>query len=232
MPSASFLIYMPMRKLFSALTILLWVSAAYAQQFKRVYLFDDFVQAKIVFKNHSTTNVALNYDASNKTMLFKQGEDIMEITNTVTVDTIFVAGHKFVPAAKGFHEVVRVSNGEVLIDWLLKDVNIGSKGALGSVTQGSVHNLQMSDFGNYDAMYYTPYGQQKIGATDVYRRSNDNTYYIMAAGKLSKVKSEKHLQKLFPSHKEEISSFAKEHKTNMKEASSALAIIDFCLGLK
>ena len=65
-----------------------------------------------------------------------------------------------------------------VVDWLLKDVNIGSKGALGSVTQGSVHNLQMSDLGLNGTEMYTPYASQKIGSTDVYRRKNDNTYYI------------------------------------------------------
>jgi len=211
--------------------MMLCAYASHAQQFKRIYLFDGFKMAQIQFRNHSTAKVELNYDASNKTLLFRQGEDIMEVTNTSLVDTVFVEGHKFVPAAKGFHEVVRLKNGTVYIDWLLKDVNIGSKGALGAVTQGSVHNLQMSDFGNSDAMYYTPYDQQKIGATDVYRRRNDNTYYIKVGGKMTKVKTEKHLQKTFATHKDDIKNFVKEHKIDMKDTSMALSLIDYCLGL-
>lgn len=221
-----------MKKRLLMLVLLSSALSVWAQQFNRVYLFDDFKNAKMLFRNGSTSKLSVNYDASNKTLLFKNGGETMEVTNTALVDTLIVEGRKFIPAEKGFYEVVRLGNGTVYIDWLLKDVNVGSKGALGSVTQGSVHNLQMTDFGNYDAMYYTPYGQQKIGVTDVYRRANDNIYYIMVGGKLSKLKSEKHLQKLFPAHKEDIGNFAKEHKTNMKEAASALALIDYCLGLK
>ena len=42
-----------------------------AQQFKRIFLFNDFVQAQIKFRNHSVSVVSLNYDASSKTMLFR-----------------------------------------------------------------------------------------------------------------------------------------------------------------
>lgn len=204
-------------------------STASAQQFNRIYLFDDFQQGEILFKNKQKSKLTVNYDASNRTLLFRQGDDIMEVTNTALVDTVNIQGHKFVPMGKGLYEVVAVKNGTVYIDWLLKDVQIGKRGALGATTQGTVQNLQMTDFGNSDAMYYTPYGQQKIGATDVYNRTNDNTYYIRQGQNLVKIKTEKHLQKLFPSHKDDISAFCKENKIDMKDASKALMLIDHCL---
>ncbi len=202
-----------------------------AQQFKRIFLFDDFVRARVLFHNHSVSVVPINYDASNKVMFFRQGEDMMEMTNPAQVDTISFEERKFVPAGKGFHEVVFLKKGVVYIDWLLKDVNIGSKGALGAVTQGSVKNLQMSDLGLNGAEMYTPYQSQKIGRTDVYRRKNDNTYYIKIKGKLEKVKSLKHLGKLFATHKEEIERFAKERKLEMKDPQDALVILDYCMEL-
>lgn len=219
-----------MKKQLLFLSLLVFAISTYAQQFKRIYLFDDFTTAEILFKNHSKSKLSVNYDASNKTLLFRQGSDIMEVTNTALVDTVYINDRKFVPAIKGLYEVVPLKNGIVYIDWLLKDVNIGSKGALGAVTQGSVQNLQMSDFGNYDAMYYTPYDQQKIHSTDVYKRRNDNTYYIRIGGKLTKIKTQKHLEKAFPAHKEDISNFADQQKVEMNDASHALTLINYCLG--
>ena len=102
---------------------------------------------------------------------------MMEMTNPAQVDTVIIGKRKFVPVGRGFYEVVCRKEGVVYIDWLLKDVNIGSKGALGTVTQGSVKNLQMSDLGLNGTEMYTPYERQKIGSTEVYRRKNDNTYY-------------------------------------------------------
>lgn len=208
---------------------MLCITPVCAQQFNRIFLLSEFMPAKVMFRNHSTISVKINYDASNKVMLYRQGDDLMELTNTATIDTIIVDGHRFVPAEKGFYDVVLAKNGVIYIDWLLKDVNIGSKGALGAVTQGSVHNLQMTDLGNSDAMYYGAYGQQKIGATDIYLRKNDNTYYIKKEGQFIKVKTVKQICKVFPEHKDEISSFVKENKIDMKDTGKALTLIDYCL---
>lgn len=202
-----------------------------AQQFSRIFLFDEFAKAQIKFRNRTQASVSLNYDVANKKMLYTQGDDLMEVTNIQTVDTIFVKGHKFIPVAGVFYEVVPLTNGIVYIDWLIKDVNIGSKGALGAVTQGSVHNLQMSNLGLNAVEMYTPYKQQELGSTDLYQRKSDNTYFIRKKNKFIKLKTLKHLNKAFPDCKDKINAFVKEHKIDMKETRDALIIINYCLGL-
>jgi len=79
---------------------------------------------------------------------------------------------------------------------------------------------------------YTPYERQKIGSTEVYRRKNDNTYYIKVEGKLEKVKSLKHLEKIFIGHKDEIRKFAKDHKIDMKDILDVFSILDYCMELE
>lgn len=155
----------------------------------------------------------------------------MEVANIHTVDTIFVRGHKFIPVANVFYEVVPLKNGIVYIDWLIKDVNIGSKGALGAVTQGSVHNLQMSNLGLNAVEMYTPYKQQELGSTDLYQRKSDNTYFIRKKNKFVKLKTLKQLKKASPDNKDKIDAFAKENKIDMKETRDALLVINYCLGL-
>lgn len=202
-----------------------------AQQFSRIFLFDEFAKAQIKFRNRTQAAVSLNYDVANKKMLYTQGDDLMEVANIHTVDTIFVRGHKFIPVANVFYEVVPLKNGIVYIDWLIKDVNIGSKGALGAVTQGSVHNLQMSNLGLNAVEMYTPYKQQELGSTDLYQRKSDNTYFIRRKNKFVKLKTLKQLKKAFPDNKDKIDAFAKENKIDMKETRDALLVINYCLGL-
>lgn len=202
-----------------------------AQQFSRIFLFDEFAKAQITFRNRTQATVSLNYDVANKKMLYTQGDDLMEVTNIQTVDTIFVKGHKFIPEANVFYEVVPLTNGIVYIDWLIKDVNIGSKGALGAVTQGSVHNLQMSNLGLNAVEMYTPYKQQELGSTDLYQRKSDNTYFIRKNNKYIKFKTIKQLNKAFPESKDKINTFVKENDIDMKETRDALIIINYCLGL-
>lgn len=220
-------------RIFIVVFLFCWSACGYslAQQFKRIFLFDDFVEAKIQFKNRGVSTSQLNYDASNKTMLFYHGEEMMELTNPLQIDTISFGERKFVPSTKGFHEVVQLKNGTAYIDWLLKEVNIGSKGALGAVTQSSVHSLQMTDLGLNAASMYTPYKWQERGSQEVYRRKSDNTYYFQMNGKMNKVKSVKHLQKLFPLHKGSIKRFVEEYGIDMKIPAEALYLIDYCMGL-
>ena len=200
-----------------------------AQQFKRIFLFDSYVEGKILFKNHSMTRVNLNYDASNKVLLYMQGDERMELTVRETIDTIYVGRRKWVPAPKGFYEVVRLPHGTVLIDWLLKEVNVGSKGALGAVTQGTVQNLQMHDFGLEGTEMYTPYQAQQWGATDVYQRKNGNVYYLYIDGKMHKVQKLKQLEKLFPEHRDEIRHFVESHRIQMSRTIDVLSLLDYCL---
>lgn len=203
---------------------------SYSQQFSRIYLFDDFYVGRIKFRNRSITAAKLNYDAANKTLLYYQGDDLMELTNTALVDTIIVEGRKLIPAESCYYEVVKLENGIVYIDWLLKDVNVGSKGALGAVTQGSVHNVQMTDFGN-STEQYTPYQQQDLHVTDVLKRKNDNTYLVNINGKLQKINSSKGLMKAYSNKKEEIKAYISEHKIDFKDVEQALEVINYCMGL-
>ena len=219
-----------MRSLLVLFTLICMLPSLSAQQFKRIYLFDDFVQAKVMFRNHTSSYVMLNYDASNKTMLFKNGEELMEMTNPEQVDSIRFGNRTFVPASKGFREVAHLKNGTVQIDWLLKEINTGSKGALGTTTQGTVQNVEMLDFG-LSTEKHTDYQRQKLGSTDVYKRKSDNTYYIPVNGKMEKVKNLKQLCKLFPNQKEQIEAYAKECKTDMKQTYDALVLLDYVLGL-
>ena len=210
---------------------ILSILPSYSQQFSRIYLFDDFYTGKIKFRNRSVTAAKLNYDAANKTLLYYQGDDLMELANVALVDTVIIQGRKLVPAEKGFYEVVSVDNGIVYIDWLLKDVNIGSKGAFGTVTQGSVHNVQMTDFGN-STEQYTGYQQQDLHVTDVLKRKNDNTYCVKVDGKLQKMKSSKNVLKVFSDYKDEVKDFMDENKIDFKDVGDALNLMNFCLGLK
>ena len=218
-----------MKRIICLIWLIAFTVTASAQQFKRIYLFDSFKQAKVIFKNKAISYVSLNYDASNRKMLFKQGEELMEMTNPNQIDTIIIGNRRFIPATRGFYEVASLTKGSIMIDWCLSDIRIGSKGALGSTTQIHVQKLKMHDFG-LAAEKYTPY-EQESGITDVYKRKSDNTYYIPVNGKMEKVKNLKQLCKLFPNQKEQIEAYAKECKTDMKQTYDALVLLDYVLGL-
>ncbi|MDE5677940.1 MAG: hypothetical protein K2G02_08710 [Phocaeicola sp.] len=193
-----------------------------------IFLFEQFVNAKVHFKNHAVTVYAMNYDANNGKMFFEQNGTRMELTGVHAIDTIAWGKRSFIPQGRRFWEVQRLDNGIVYIDWLIKAIHLGKKGVFGLPSQGTIQTLKLHDFGG-GTPGYTPYDNQSAYATDMWRRKNDNTYYISVGGNLCKVKSVKHLYKLFPEHETEIRTYVKDEKLDIKDPLSALHLLNYCL---
>lgn len=207
-----------------------WGCSTCIAQTGSIFLFEQFVRAKVHFKNNAVTVYPMNYDANAGKMYFTQQGEMMEMTGVNMVDTIAWGDRKFIPEGRRFREVQKLSNGTIYIDWLIKEVHLGKKGVFGLPSQGSIQNLRLQDFGG-GSPGYTPYNSQSTYATDMWKRKNDNTYYIQIKNKWAKIKTVKHLIKLFPAQKEQIPIYAKENDTDMKDVQDALSIINYCLGL-
>ena len=215
-----------MKRLYSLLLVCLIIAGVQAQDNKPLFIFEQFVNAKIHFKNRSVTVAPMNYDAVNDKMYFKQNDDLMELTNAAMIDSIVWAGKRsFVSLNQGFLEQIKQENGTAFIRWKIKNVNIGSAGAFGTVTQGKVETISVRAMGVFSAT------DAASNSADVYQQKNANEYYIRVDGNLERINNIKHAQKLFPAQKAAIQAFAKEHKINMKEPLSALEFLNYCLGL-
>lgn len=209
--------------LFSFLMVVLTTNA----QNEPLFIFDQFINAKIHFKNRSVTVASMNYDAVNDKMFYKDQGNLMELTNAAMIDSIVWAGKRtFVTHTNGFLEKVTLENGTAYIHWKIRNVNVGSKGAFGTVTQGKVESISIRSMGVFSA------GDAASNSADVFQQKNANEYFIAMDGKLKKVVTLKHAQKLFPNHKEAIKEFADKQNIKMQEPLSVLELLNFCLGLK
>lgn len=229
-PSLFHFNYTDMKKICLLLLLLVCGSPVVMAQDHTILLFEEFTIGKIHFKNHSVTSASMNYDAAHGRMLFMQDEQMMEVVNSYMIDSISLEGRQFIPQTDKYLEKIAVEHGAVYINWVLKDVNIGSKGAFGMPTQGKVETLNNYDLG-VSTEAFTPYEKQKVKSTDMYRRKNANTYFIQLNGVLKEVKSTKQLIKLLPDKETEIRQYISENKPDMKELDEAVALLDFCLSL-
>ena len=210
--------------------MILWtafsVSTIYSQ-IKPLFIFEQFANAKVHFKNRSVTVVPMNYDAVNDKMYFKDQGNLMELTNAALVDSIVWAGKRtFIPYGKGFFEQVRLVNGTAFIHWRIKNVNVGSRGALGMVTQAKVESISVRAMGVFSATDATSQ------SADVYQQKNANEYYLPIEGKLKKITTKKHDLKNYPQHKAAIEEFMDKNKIQMNEPLSVLELLNFCMGLE
>ena len=194
------------------------VSGVCAQN-EPLFIFKQFVHAKIHFKNRSITVVPMNYDAVNDKMYFKRDGQLMELMQLSGIDSVVWAKKFcFVYHEQKFLEKVQLKNGTAFIHWQVRNVNVGSIGALGQVTQAKVDRVYSSK-------------SWRDHSSDIYKLKNQNDYYLLLDGSLKKVTTLKQILKLFPKHKADIEAFVEEQQTNMQMPQSVLDLLDYCLNL-
>ena len=215
-----------MKKLYSFLLLFILVYNAGAQE-KPLFIFEQFANAKIHFKNRSVTVAPMNYDAVNDKMYFKQNADLMELTNYAMIDSIVWAGKRtFVSYGNGFLEQVKMDNGTAFIRWRIKNVNVGSRGAFGTVTQGKVESISIRSMGVFSAT------DAESNSADVFQQKNSNEYFLSLNGKMNKITNLKHLYKLYPVHKDAIKQYVDSEHIKMEEPLLVLQLLNYCMGLE
>ena len=207
-----------MKRIFLYLLVAFIVSVACAQN-EPVFIFKQFVHAKIHFKNRSITVVPMNYDAVNDKMYFQRDGQLMELMQLDRIESVVWAKQFcFVCHDQKFLEKVTLKNGTAFIHWQVRSVNVGAIGAMGRVTQAKVERVYSSEsWRNHSA--------------DIYKQKNQNDYYLLWDGSLKKVTTLKQILKLFPDHKADIEAFVEEQKIKMQMPQSVLELLDYCLNL-
>lgn len=214
-------------KKITLIVLLCTLSQLLPAQSSQLFIFDNFYNAKVFFKNRSVTAASMNFDAMNGKMFFKDGGEVMELTNVAQIDSVVWAGkRKFVASHGTFQEEVKMPHGTVLIQWRLKNVNVGSTGALGTTTQAKVEKL------NIRAMNGVYSFDNTQNTADLYKQRNDNEYYITVGGKLKKISSMKHVLKAYPNHEKDIKEYVDKENIKMEDPAAVLQLLDYCLSLK
>ena len=161
----------------------------------------------------------MNYDAVNDKMYFKRDGQLMELMQLSSIDSVVWAKKFcFVSHEQKFLEKVQLKNGTAFIHWQVRNVNVGSIGALGQVTQAKVDRVYSSK-------------SWRDHSSDIYKLKNQNDYYLLLDGSLKKVTTLKQILKLFSKHKADIEAFVEEQQTNMQMPQSVLDLLDYCLNL-
>ena len=206
-------------KRFCLYLLVCFIVSVVCAQNEPVFIFKQFVHAKIHFKNRSITVVPMNYDAVNDKMYFKRDGQLMELMQLSSIDSVVWAKKFcFVYHEQKFLEKVQLKNGTAFIHWQVRNMNVGSIGALGQVTQAKVDRVYSSK-------------SWRDHSSDIYKQKNQNDYYLLLDGSLKKVTTLKQILKLFPKHKADIEAFVEEQQTNMQMPQSVLDLLDYCLNL-
>ena len=215
-------------KHFPLLIGLLVLSMTAAAQ-QRLYLFPDFVDAKVRFiGNPRVETINMNFDMISQKILYMEDDVLMELTNMAMVQSLVTEDRKFIMKEGLLCEIKGNDNFQVLVNWRVKKVNVGSKGALGATTQAKVEALRTYEFETaYTITDWRKPTEQSAHAMEVWRQKNENTYFLTLEGSEHKVKYLKDLYKAFPDQARSLKAYAKAEKMTMQNAEDAFRMFDY-----
>ena len=99
----------------------------------------------------------------------------------------------------------------MLVNWKFKQVNVGSKGALGATTQSKVEVLNA----------------RSDDVQEIWKQKSDNTYFFVADAQEHRIKRLKELYRAFPAQSKQLKAFAKANKLTMTNADDAFRLLDY-----
>ena len=205
-----------MKRFILILTVLAAGLTASAQ--RTAFLFPDFVKGHLVFANQSTADVDLNFDTQSQNLYYLRGNDMMELTNLQDVRTLTVGDRNFVLHDGLLCELVDMDGHKILVNWKFRNVNKGSRGALGATTQNRVDVLWTS------GSHATSDDRTGEHALDIWSVRCENTYFITVDGQYYKARKLADLYKAFPAQALALKAYAKENKLLMTSAEDSFKL--------
>lgn len=216
-----------MKRTLSALFISLFGAFSLLAQ-QPVFLFPEFQPGTLSFQGFERKEeVLLNIDAMGQRVFYLQGETLMELTNMYLIDTLLVSGKRFVMKEGLLCEQLAWPGDTVYVNWKFKNVNKGSKGALGATTQNKVDVLWTSLTPGEPVKGDGMFAQRGDYVQEVWQRKGNNTYIFKIGGVQYKAQRLKDLYKAFPDQAPALKAYVKEKKYTLENAQQALQVISY-----
>lgn len=186
-----------------------------------VMLFPEYEKGVVYLRNNQRVNVHLNYDATNRQMMYQQDGQNMILTNVEAVVKVHIGKRMFQPLESGFCEVVTLEGKALLIDWRLENIHIGYRGAYGQVSQVRSHSVQL-----YSITGHSHEVANTVSDMDVYKLKSRNVYYFYDKNKQKKFKDKKSLLKLFPESQKQILQYITEMDIDFSQAEDVIRLME------
>ena len=168
------------------------------------FLYPDFNSGRIKMKAGKDLNLMLNYNMVTEKMIFLQKEQVFDMLNQGTVDTIYLSGSRFVPYGKVFYEVFPASRLTFFIQHKGRILSPPKPAAYGGTSEVSSSTyITRIDLGT---------DRFNMKLEDDLRVKYDPMYWIKINDNMSSFVSEKQFLKIFPGKENELKLFIKKNK--------------------
>ena len=181
------------------------------------YVFQEFHLAKILYKSGYVKEVPLNYNTLTEEMIFSQDDRLLAIDNASMMDTIYIAGRKFIPRENSFHEVLKAGGVTLYIQHknnLLPPPKAAGYGSTSETSATDSYSSVLMEGMNYYMEIPTNY--RLIPRTEFYVKKANTLYQVNSSGQLISA---------YPEKKKMIKQKAKEQKTNFNQPEDVLRLL-------
>lgn len=184
---------------------------------KSFYLFRGFEPARILMKSGAEKEVEFNYNVVTEEMIFSL-EGRLQALDMEGIDTIFIAGKKFIPFGKIFFEVSEYPAGLLYIRHQKKPMSRGKAVGYGGYSLGAATTSFSGH--NQDRTYFA------LKVQDEYELKDITSFLIRRGKQFHKVNSARQMIKAFPDKKDTVQAFVKEHKTDFNNPKDVMKLLE------
>lgn len=184
------------------------------------FLFPELLDAKISFKDGSPLNARMNYNILSEKMVFEKNNKIFDLLNTDKVDTIYLAGRKFIPMDKIFIEVFDDSEIPLFTQFKGDLIPPGKPSGYGGTSQTSSIESIATIYGSGQSYNLKLPSDYTVKLTII--------NWILVNGKMEKFISERQFLKIFKSKETEIHKFIKTNNTDFNKRYDIVKLLAFC----
>lgn len=213
-----------MKRLFPILLLCTYGLLSYPQTSEKqlsAYIFPEFVQGKVLMKTGLSYNALLNYDVLTEEMVFANKGNVLAIADEEVelVDTIYIAGKKFVTLNHKFVEILYNSSAILYAGYKCNLSNQGKPGAYGDTSQTSAIATA--------SLFYSGTNRYDLSSSDRYQTKPYTWYWLMKNGKLSRFINIKQLSNLYRDKDEKFKAYLKENNVNFDNQEDIVSLISY-----
>ncbi len=202
--------------------LLFWGVNVVGQSIDNHFLFNQFRDATILYKNKKENRTALNYNKATEEMIYisPEGKN-MALYPIDQIDTVYFDKRKFVPVDNRFYEVLSRNKYTLYASYRCR-MSIQAQN-IGYGTSSTTAGDNISSLNTSGEIY-------QLKLPENYKAEPYVLYYIEVDNQLKKFTKAKELVKLFPDLKKEIALFIKKNRIK-NNTESIVKIVDFISGL-
>ena len=189
-----------------------------------IYLFEEYADGTVILKDHSVVKTQLNLDIFHDKFLYKEGDQVMEMTDLSNIAAVYIGERTFIPQGRFLYEVLRLDDeNNLLVKWHQKKIPMGRKAGYDQIAHGQ--NTQALPTG-----YYSPSPTQTDESV-VMRTVSENKYGILSQGSVRSFADRRSFLKLFPDHKMQIEAFIAENHVSFSRLEDVVSLTKYALDL-